>query len=257
MLISIKELEEKLIYRNEINEELLETLRKDERKGAQRLLKRYEAMKNKQIALEEMHVQMTEYENNLRKIGNIHIAGLDEVGRGPLAGPVVAAAVVLPPDFKLLGLTDSKKLSKDKREAFYEIIKEKAVAYSIQMVDAAKIDEINIYESTKLAMSRAVKDLKCELDHLLLDAITLDVPLAQTSIIKGDQKSISIAASSILAKVTRDRYMEKVDKEFPGYGFTNHVGYGTREHLEALTKLGITREHRKSFRPIKDSLLVT
>ncbi|MFC0472042.1 ribonuclease HII [Halalkalibacter kiskunsagensis] len=257
MSISIKELEEKLIHKNETDQEMLETLRKDERKGVQRLLKRYETMKNKQFALEEMHVQMTKYENTLRKNGNKNIAGLDEVGRGPLAGPVVAAAVVLPVEFKLLGLTDSKKLSKEKREIFYEIIREEAVAYSIQMVHAAQIDEINIYEATKLAMSKAVKDLTCQLDHLLLDAITLDVSIEQTPIIKGDQKSISIAASSILAKVTRDRYMTELDKEFPGYGFTNHVGYGTKEHLDAISKLGITREHRRSFRPIKDSLLVT
>ncbi|WP_332690637.1 ribonuclease HII [Halalkalibacter lacteus] len=256
-MISIKELEKKLLHSHDTNQEMLDMLRNDKRKGVQRILKRYETMKNKQIALEEMHAQMTEYENNLRKKGNRNIAGLDEVGRGPLAGPVVAAAVVLPAEFKLLGLTDSKKLSKDRREDFYEVIKEEAVAYSIQMVHAFHIDEINIYESTKLAMSRAVKDLKCDLDHLLLDAITLDVSIEQTSIIKGDQKSISIAASSILAKVTRDRYMDEVDKRFPGYGFSNHVGYGTKEHLEALSKLGITREHRRSFKPIKGSILVT
>ncbi len=250
--VSVKELEEKLLHRREIDDATIEMLKKDERKGVQRLLKRYETMKQKELALEQMHLQMTEYESNLRKEGFVHIAGLDEVGRGPLAGPVVAAAVILPSDFKLLGLTDSKKLSKEKRDMFFDVITNEAIAYSIQMVHAAEIDEINIYESTKLAMSRAVKEMNCQPDHLLLDAMKLDLPIGQTSIIKGDQKSLTIAASSVLAKVTRDRYMEEVAREFPGYGFSNHVGYGTKQHLDAISKLGVTREHRKSFKPIAE-----
>ncbi|KHF39797.1 ribonuclease HII [Halalkalibacter okhensis] len=257
MNVSIKVLEEKIFHSNEIDDEMVELLKKDERKGVQKLLKRYETMKQKETALEHMHIKMTEYESALRKDGFLHIAGLDEVGRGPLAGPVVAAAVILPPDFKLLGLTDSKKLTKEKREMFFDVIKDKAIAYSIQMVHAAEIDEINIYESTKLAMSRAVKELNCQPDHLLLDAIKLDLPIQQTSLIKGDQKSITIAASSVLAKVTRDRYMDEIALDFPGYGFSNHVGYGTKEHLDAISKFGITKEHRKSFKPIAEVLQIS
>jgi ribonuclease HII len=252
MSLSIKELEEKLIHTEEMDETLYVSLQKDKRKGVQKLLKRYQTIKLKMDALEDMHNEMIQYEADLRNQGYTHVAGLDEVGRGPLAGPVVAAAVILPENFKLLGLTDSKKLSKEKREAFAEIIKEQAVAYSIQMVHANKIDRINIYQSTKLAMVRAVEELKVKADHLLLDAITLDTPLPQTSLIKGDQKSLTIAASSVVAKVARDQYMTELEKEFPGYGFNQHAGYGTKEHLEAISKLGITREHRKSFRPIKD-----
>ncbi|MDT8859045.1 ribonuclease HII [Alkalihalobacillus sp. MEB130] len=252
MNASIKELEEKLLYTNEIDDKTIQLLKKDERKGVQKLLTRYETMKKKEHALEEMHIEMIQYESSLREKGFVHIAGLDEVGRGPLAGPVVAAAVILPADFKLLGLTDSKKLTKEKREHFFEVIKRDAICYSIQMVHAAEIDQINVYESTKLAMKRAVQDLKYQPEYLLLDAIKIDVPIEQLSLIKGDQKSLSIAASSVLAKVTRDRYMEEIAKEFPGYGFSNHVGYGTREHLHALSTLGITREHRKSFKPIEE-----
>jgi ribonuclease HII len=172
-----------------------------------------------------------------------------------LAGPVVAAAVVLPDSFKLLGLTDSKKLSKEKREYFYQEIKAQAIAYSVQMVHAPQVDEINIYQATKLAMTNAVKALGINVDFLLLDAIDLPLPIKQLSIIKGDQKSMSIAASSVLAKVTRDRYMEKLNETYPGYGFAKHVGYGTKEHLEAIDTLGITSEHRRSFRPVKEAVL--
>lgn len=168
---------------------MVERLRKDERKGVQKLLKRYDSMKQKTIELENMHKEMSQYEKALHKEGYVHIAGLDEVGRGPLAGPVVAAAVILPHDFKLLGLTDSKKLSKEKREAFYDVIVEQAICYSVAMVHAAEIDELNIYESTKVAMSNAVKGLTYMPDHLLLDAMKLDLTISQTSLIKGDQKA--------------------------------------------------------------------
>ncbi|WP_227935792.1 ribonuclease HII [Alkalihalobacillus deserti] len=252
MSLSIKELEEKILHTKELDETLFVSLQSDKRIGVQKLLKRYEAIQLKINTLKEMHEEMTQYEIDIRHQGYTCIAGIDEVGRGPLAGPVVAAAVILPENFKLLGLTDSKKLSKEKREVFAEVIKEQAVAFSIQMVHAVEIDEINIYESTKLAMKRAVQELDVAADHLLIDAMSLDLPLPQTSLIKGDQKSLTIAASSVLAKVARDQYMADRDQEFPGYGFKQHVGYGTKEHLEAVAKLGITKEHRKSFRPIKD-----
>lgn len=252
-MASIKELEAKLFDDSkEEKEQLIASLRKDERKGVQQLVKKYETLKRKEAELEEMHVQMTKYERDLRQNGYQLLAGLDEVGRGPLAGPVVAAAVILPMSFRLLGLTDSKKLPKQKREEFAEIIKTEAIDYSIQMVHAGQIDEINIYEATKLAMVKAISTLTKTPDHLLVDALTLPIEISQTSIIKGDQLSVSIAASSILAKVARDEYMEKLDVTYPGFGFKSHVGYGTKEHLDAIGNLGITPEHRRSFRPIKE-----
>ncbi|ARK31018.1 ribonuclease HII [Halalkalibacter krulwichiae] len=252
MSLSIKEVEQKLFTTDQRNDAFVDSLKTDKRKGVQSLLKRYEAMITRVERLEKMHEEMTQYEVSLRNQGFLSIAGLDEVGRGPLAGPVVAAAVVLPEDFKLLGLTDSKKLSKDRREEYAQVIKEQAVAFTIEMVHATEIDKLNIYESTKLAMTRAVQNLTINTDHLLLDAMTLKLPVQQTSLIKGDQKSLTIAASSVLAKVARDQYMDEVDKEYPGYGFSKHVGYGTKEHLDALKKLGVMKEHRRSFRPIKD-----
>ncbi|WP_088105075.1 ribonuclease HII [Halalkalibacter urbisdiaboli] len=250
--LAIKEIEKLLDYETNIEMGFIEELRLDERKGVQQLLRKYDKKREHVAALEAMHDSMCEHERQLRTTGYRAIAGLDEVGRGPLAGPVVAAAVVLPPQFQLLGLTDSKKLSKEKRELFYKEIKKQATAYSIATVDARTIDEINIYQATKLAMTKAVKGLGIDVDYLLLDAINLSLPIKQLSLIKGDQKSLSIAASSVLAKVTRDRYMEELDQKYPEYGFSKHVGYGTKEHLEAINQYGITPEHRRSFRPIKE-----
>ncbi|MBP3952055.1 ribonuclease HII [Bacillus suaedae] len=250
MKLSIKELALKL--EEEENEQLLNELRQDERKGVQMLLKRYEAKRNKKAELELMHLEMSVYENQLRQQGYSYIAGLDEVGRGPLAGPVVAAAVILPASFKLLGLTDSKKLSKQKREEFADIIKREAIAYAIEMIHAEEIDRINIYQSTKRAMQNAIKSLSTQPDYLLLDAMNLPLEIEQTSLIKGDQRSVSIAASSVLAKVERDAYMERLHKKYPNYGFVNHVGYGTQEHLHALHTFGLTEEHRRSFKPVQD-----
>lgn len=251
-MTSVKKIEEQLFQSREVDEALLDILQKDDRKGVQAALKRYYLRRKQQLLLEEMHEQMNEYENRLRQEGYCHIAGIDEVGRGPLAGPVVAAAVILPPTFKLLGLTDSKKLSKQKRQVFSDRIKQEAVAYSIQMVHAAQIDQINIYQATKQAMTKAVEEIQEKPDHLLIDAMSLPVPIPQTSLIKGDQRSLTIAASSVLAKVARDEYMEKLEHDFPGYGFCHHVGYGTKEHLEAVERLGLTPEHRRSFQPIKE-----
>ncbi|MFA9456113.1 ribonuclease HII [Halalkalibacter sp. AB-rgal2] len=253
MGLSLKEIEMKL-KSNEDMEECILLLKNDGRKGAQRLLQTFKRRQEKERQLENMHRQMTVYEQKLLENGSNMIAGIDEVGRGPLAGPVVACAVILPADFKLLGLTDSKKLSKAKREAFADHIKKEAVSYSISMVHAVEIDQMNIYQSTKKAMCQAIEKLQYEPDHLLVDAMTLPVVTNQTSIIKGDQKSISIAASSVLAKVARDRYMEELESQYPGYGFANHAGYGTKEHLEALEILGVTKEHRQSFKPITELL---
>ncbi len=197
-----------------------------------------------------------QYENELYKQGINYIGGVDEVGRGPLVGPVVSACVVLPKDFILQGLTDSKKLSEKKRDIFFDIIKEQALAIGISIVDAKRIDEINIYQASKEAMIEAIKEvsLKVKMEHVLIDAMKLDLEIPSTSIIKGDSKSISIAAASVIAKVTRDRIMYQLDDEYPYYGFKNHKGYPTKKHLEALKKYGIVDGYRRTYKPIKDIL---
>lgn len=200
--------------------------------------------------------EMKEFERNLYSQGYEFIAGVDEVGRGPLAGPVVAAAVVLPKDFEVLGINDSKKLSEKKREELYPIIKEKALAYAIGIVDNEKIDEINILEATKIAMNDAIKTLDEKMkenfnrgiEYVLIDALTLkDIDIPQMGIVKGDAKSISIAAASILAKVTRDHLMIKYDEIYPGYSFAANKGYGTKAHYEGLYEKGMCAIHRKTF----------
>jgi len=193
-------------------------------------------------------VEMKKYEDALHAQGIQYVAGVDEVGRGPLAGPVVTAAVILPADFDVLGVDDSKKLSEKKREELFDIIKEKAICYSIGMNDERRIDEINILEATKEAMGKAIKSLEIQPEHILIDALTLkDVDIPQTGIVKGDATSVSIAAASILAKVTRDRMMVEYESAYPGYGFAQNKGYGTKAHYEGLDKNGITPIHRRSF----------
>ncbi len=177
-----------------------------------------------------------------------YIAGVDEVGRGPLAGPVVTAAVILPEDFSILGVNDSKKLSEKRRDELFEQIKEAAVAYSIGIRDNHDIDRINILEATKEAMTEAVRGLDVRPDHLLIDALTLkDVDIPQTGIVKGDANSVSIAAASILAKVTRDRMMVDYHESYPDYAFDKNKGYGTKAHYEGLDKAGASPIHRMSF----------
>ncbi len=199
---------------------------------------------------------MSKIEKQLRGEGYGAIAGVDEVGRGPLAGPVVAAAVVLPEDFDIIQINDSKKLSEKKREELFPLIKEQAVAYSVGMITNDIIDEINILEATKRAMRGAILSLDEKLkklnsggiDMILIDALTLDgIDIKQRGIIKGDSKSISIAAASVLAKVTRDHMMIEYDKKFPGYGFASNKGYGTKAHYEGIKKLGLCPIHRKTF----------
>ena len=193
------------------------------------------------------------YERELNQKGIKLIAGVDEVGRGPLIGPVVAAAVILPVDFKLDGLTDSKKLSEKKRELFYDIIKEQAISIGVGIISEKRIDEINIYEATKEAMYEAINNLKPKPDHILIDAMPLDLDIPNTSIIKGDLLSISVSAASVIAKVTRDHMLYELDKEYPMYDLKNNKGYGTKKHLEALKKYGITKYHRLSFKPVYDN----
>lgn len=210
----------------------------------------------KQERLEKMKedlIRMSEIENRLYADGidgrEVHtIAGVDEVGRGPLAGPVVTAAVILPKDFDVLGVNDSKKLSEKRREELFLQIKEKAVAVSIGIRDHQRIDEINILNATREAMTEAVAGLKVRPDVLLIDALTLeDVDIPQKGIIKGDSASISIAAASIIAKVTRDHMMVDYAELYPGYAFEKNKGYGTKAHYEGLDCQGISPIHRKSF----------
>ncbi|MDD2203246.1 MAG: ribonuclease HII [Bacilli bacterium] len=195
------------------------------------------------------------YEHELNDQGIEYIAGIDEVGRGPLVGPVVCACVVLPKDFKLLGLTDSKKLSSKKRDLFFDIIKEQALGIGIGVIDEKRIDEVNIYQATKEGMIAALNEVECKVEHVLIDAMKLNINLPSTSIIKGDTKSISIAAASVIAKVTRDRMMEELDLKYPIYGFKRNKGYPTKEHLNAIDEYGVIENHRKSYKPVMDAIL--
>lgn len=198
-------------------------------------------------------VDLYQYEKELWKNGINLIAGMDEVGRGPLIGPVVTACVILLKDFVLEGLTDSKKLSEKKREEFYDYIMEHAISVGIGMMDEKVIDEVNIYEATKLAMYQAVEKSKVKPEHVLIDAMKLDkLEMPSTSIIKGDAKSISIAAASVIAKVTRDRMMIELDKKYPMYGFKSHKGYPTKKHIEAIKEYGLIDGYRKTFKPISE-----
>jgi ribonuclease HII len=197
----------------------------------------------------------SKYERKARAAGAKLIAGVDEVGRGCLFGPVVAAAVILPEGCRIPGLRDSKQLTEEDRERLAIQVKKKALAIAIEEVDSDTIDRINIYQATRLAMTAAVSRLNPAADHLLIDAMKLDFDCPQTSIIYGDSLSISIAAASVVAKVYRDDLMRKLDSEYPRYGLASHKGYGTPEHREALRLYGPTPLHRKSFRPVAQTSL--
>ena len=197
---------------------------------------------------------MKEYENELYKKGIKLIAGVDEVGRGPLVGSVVTAAVILPDNFYDERIQDSKKLSEKKRELLYDVIMENAISVGIGISSEEVIDEINILEATKRAMKEAINNLSVKPEHVLIDAVKLDIDIPSTSIIKGDAKSESIAAASIIAKVTRDRMMYELDKVHPEYEFAKNKGYGTKKHIEALYKYGPIKEHRKTFEPVSSIL---
>ncbi len=201
-------------------------------------------------------IDLYKYENELYDKGISYIGGVDEVGRGPLIGPVVAACCVLPKDFYLEGLNDSKKLSEKKRNIFFDYIKEHAVCYGIGIISPEVIDEVNIYEATKLAMYDAIKQVreKVNLEHVLVDAMPLSLDIDVTPIIKGDAKSASIAAASVLAKVTRDRMMIELDSKYPMYGFKSHKGYPTKKHLEAIAKYGLIDGYRKTYGPVKKEI---
>ena len=220
--------------------------------------KRLNRPKDKKLIKElELKVCLSDnyyFERKLREEGINFIAGVDEVGRGPLVGPVVAACVVLPEHFSLEGLTDSKKLSEKKREYFYDEIMRQALGVGVGIISEKVIDEVNIYEATKLAMMEAINNCSCKIEHILIDAMKLDIDTPTTSIVKGDLKSITISAASVIAKVTRDRMLDELDSKYPMYDFKDNKGYPTKKHLEAIKKYGILDEHRKSFGPVSEYL---
>lgn len=236
-------------------EEWMKEIVQDERSGVQKAWVQFQKKIAKQAALQQAHEEKLVFDASHLPTANAYLAGVDEAGRGPLAGPVVTAAVILPNHCQeLLGINDSKQLSKEARERFAVRIKQHALAYTVHFQTAEEIDRINIYEATKQSMKASVEGLSVKPDFVAVDAMTLPIDIPQASIIKGDAKSLAIAAASILAKTARDDYMTKLHDEYPQYGFDKHAGYGTKQHLEALETYGITPHHRKSFEPIKSMI---
>lgn len=202
-----------------------------------------------------MNIDLYEIEKKLHEQGYRHIAGTDEAGRGPMAGPLVAAAVILPADLIIDGLDDSKKLTPKKRDELYDIITKTAVEYQIVIVDVDDVDSFNVYQASKKAMMSCICNFETKVDYILTDAMKLNLPIKCMDIIKGDSKSAAIAAASIIAKVTRDRYMEEIDKLYPEYGFKSHKGYVTKMHLERLERFGPSPIHRKTFEPVRKVMM--
>ena len=250
-MATIKEVKERLAMIDELDHPLFEELILDGRAGVKAAISKRKRELQKQVDEDLRLEKMLAYEKELYTQGIQLIAGVDEVGRGPLAGPVVAAAVILPENCKIPGLNDSKKIPKSKHKEIYEAVLQNAIAIGIGVKDNQVIDQVNIYEATKLAMMEAIGQLDPQPQHLLIDAMKLDLPISQTSIIKGDANSLPIAAASIVAKVTRDQMMEEFDREYPGYDFAQNAGYGTAKHLAGLEQLGVTPIHRRSFEPVK------
>ena len=250
-MATIKEIKEQLADIQQLDDPLLTELEQDGRSGVIQAIAKRKREIQKRLDEDERLEGMLAYEKECYARGMELIAGVDEVGRGPLAGPVVAAAVILPKGCKIPGLNDSKKIPKSKHKEIYEAVLQNAIAIGIGVKDNQVIDQVNIYEATKLAMMEAIGQLEPQPQHLLIDAMKLDLPIPQTSIIKGDANSLSIATASIVAKVTRDQMMEEFDKEYPGYDFAKNAGYGTANHLAGLDQLGVTPIHRRSFEPVK------
>ena len=250
-MATIKGIKERLASIQRLDDPLLTELEQDSRSGVIQAIAKRKKEIQKRLDEDERLEGMLAYEKECYAREIELIAGVDEVGRGPLAWPVVAAAVILPKGCKISGLNDSKKIPKSKHKEIYEAVLQNAIAIGIGVKDNHVIDQVNIYEATKLAMMEAIGQLEPQPQHLLIDAMKLDLPISQTSIIKGDANSLSIAAASIVAKVTRDQMMEEFDKEYPGYDFAQNAGYGTAKHLAGLDKLGVTPIHRRSFEPVK------
>ncbi|GHU37850.1 ribonuclease HII [Bacilli bacterium] len=250
-MITIKAVGELLQAAQTLSDPLFDEWSQDTRQEVQKLIAKRQ--RDIQASLDEAARldNLLAYERQLYAQNITLIAGIDEVGRGPLAGPVVTAAVILPKNCKITGLNDSKQIPKAQHQTVYDRIMTKALAVGIGIIDNHVIDEVNIYEATKLAMLQAIEHLELKPEHLLIDAMSLAIDVPQTSLIKGDAKSMSIAAASIVAKVTRDKMMADYDQQYPGYDFSHNAGYGTKKHLEGLAKQGFTDIHRQSFEPIK------
>ena len=253
-MATVKEIGQLLEAIESLADPVLDELALDQRTGVQKAVAK--RRKQLQAGLEEdlRLERMLAYEQAAYDKGFKVIAGIDEVGRGPLAGPVVAAAVILPPNCRIKGLNDSKKIPKKKHLEICQAVWQAAVAVGIGIVSPEMIDQVNIYQASKLAMMEAVGKLGLTPDYLLIDAMTLDLPQEQEAIIKGDARSLSIAAASIVAKVKRDQLMADYDQTYPGYDFAQNAGYGTKAHLKGLEKYGITPIHRRTFEPIKSML---
>lgn len=248
--MSIRDIES-FAKNEEPSDELAKLCLSDERVAVQRIGKRVE----RELSERERVKQLYAYEAEAIKEGFTCVAGVDEAGRGPLAGPVVVAAVILPHGLYLPKLNDSKKLSEKVRSELFDLIREKAIAYKTAIIGEKTIDRVNIYQATVNGMYEAILGLSPRPDKVLIDAVKLDrLPMKSLSLIKGDAKSASIAAASVIAKVTRDRMMEEYDKEYPGYGFAKHKGYGTAEHIKAVKELGVSAIHRQSFEPISSMI---
>lgn len=247
--MTIKEVKE--LLSTDVTEDQLAELEKDPRVGVQKLIISYRKKQAKLLAKKQAFLERFSYEKQFWQKDEL-VAGVDEVGRGPLAGPVVTAAVIIDHNFDLLEVNDSKKLSPEKRLQLYPKILSEAVSVGIGVKSAAVIDQINIYEADRQAMVQAVKALDVKPNALLVDAMNVPVDLPQIELIKGDAKSNSIAAASIVAKVFRDKLMDDYDKIYPQYGFPRNAGYGTKEHIDALKKYGPTPIHRKTFAPVSD-----
>lgn len=239
-------LEDDLLTEEQINE-----LKRDERKGVQQLLKTYERKKARLEKERAAFQRLKRFDEQFKMKSGAIIAGIDEAGRGPLAGPVVSAAVVLPDDFEFVGLTDSKQLTEKKRNECYDFITKNAVAYAISVVDNETIDRLNILEATKRSMKEALEKLPVTPDITLVDAVKIESNNNKTiAIEKGDAKSLAIASASILAKVTRDRLMDELHEQYPEYDLKRNKGYGSKKHLAALKTYGPSPIHRKSFAPV-------
>lgn len=248
--MKISEIKE--ILANNPSNEQLNLLSLDERQGVQKLLQTYRKNQEKLKAEKERFYKMLEFERKFYAEGAEYICGVDEAGRGPLAGPLVVAAVVLPKDCFINGLNDSKQISAKKRDSLYEEVMKIAIDIEVNIVSISNIDELNIYRATQQAMEQVISSLKTRVNVALIDAMPVHVEsIKSASIVHGDALSASIAAASIIAKVTRDRIMERLDKVYPEYGYAGNKGYGSAGHMEAIRVNGATRWHRRSYEPIK------
>lgn len=248
--MKISEIKE--ILANNPSNEQLNLLSLDERQGVQKLLQTYHKNQEKLKAEKERFYKMLEFERKFYAEGAEYICGVDEAGRGPLAGPLVVAAVVLPKDCFINGLNDSKQISAKKRDSLYEEVMKIAIDIEVNIVSISNIDELNIYRATQQAMEQVISSLKTRVNVALIDAMPVHVEsIKSASIVHGDALSASIAAASIIAKVTRDRIMERLDKVYPEYGYAGNKGYGSAGHMEAIRVNGATRWHRRSYEPIK------